>query len=521
MKENKFRILFILVVLVIIVFAIFKICGKNTPKILENELHYEREIVLTSLRLGIAEFDSINPLISKNKEVINMSPIMFEPLFTLNEQYKLQDCLAKEYSKLSNYCYIVKIKDNIKWNDNTNFTLEDVIFTINKIMQLPDSIYYNNVSNIKNIEKVDYNTLKINLNTEDPWFQFKLIFPILSNTQYKEQDFLKSIPVGTGMFKITKDSENNIEAEKNNSWWDIETKNSKVEKIKIYKYSSVGDLYNNFKLGNIDLINTNNTNIQEYVGTIGLNIKEYQGREYIYLALNCNNRILNNKEVRQAISYSIDKDTLVSKTLNNKYNTSNFILDYGSYLYKEEKMNNYNIKKAKELLETAGWKLNYGKWQKDGKYIELNLVVNSKDETRIKIAESIKEQLEDFGMKIYINKVTLNTYNSYLKNKNYDIILTGIYNSYSPDLNTLYNKNNLANYKNEEVFEILTNINNTTDENIIKEKYNRIVEILQEDIPYIGICRDKNIMVCSPNLIGEILPNNYTCYHNIDTWYRQ
>lgn len=56
-------------------------------------------------------------------------------------------------------------------------------------------------------------------------------------------------------------------------------------------------------------------------------------------------------------------------------------------------------------------------WQmaKDGKYIELNLAVNSEDETRVKIAESIKEQLEDAGIKIYINKVSLSTYNSYLK----------------------------------------------------------------------------------------------------------
>ena len=401
-----------------------------------------------------------------------MSPIIYEPLFTLDKQYQIQDCLAKEYSKLNNYCYIIKIRDNVKWQDNTNFTLEDVIFTIDKIKQLPDSIYYNNVSNIKNVEKIDYNTLRLNLSAEDPWFQFKLTFPILSNTQYKTQDFLKTIPIGTGMYKITKDNENNIEAEKNNSWWNIEIKNAKIEKLKIYKYSSVGDLYNNFKLGNIDLINTSNTNIQEYVGTIGINLKEYQGREYIYLALNCDNKILANKEVRQAISYFIDKDTLASKVLNNKY-------------------------------------------------IELNLAVNSEDETRVKIAESIKEQLEDAGIKIYINKVSLSTYNSYLKNKNYDIILTGMYNSYSPDLNTLYAENNLANYKNEEIFEILTNINNTTDGTILKEKYNRLIEISQEDVPYISMCRNKNIMVCSPNLIGEISPNNYTCYYNIDTWYRQ
>ncbi len=66
-----------------------------------------------------------------------------------------------------------------------------------------------------------------------------------------------------------------------------------------------------------------------------------------------------------------------------------------------------------------------------------------------------------------------------------------MYNSYSPDLNTLYAENNLANYKNEEIFEILTNINNTTDGTILKEKYNRLIEISQEDVPYISMCRNK------------------------------
>ena len=132
-------------------------------------------------------------------------------------------------------------------------------------------MYYTNVENIKNIENVDSNTIKINLNKEQPFFQYELIFPILSSYQYKKEDFSNSIPTGTGMYKVTKNDANMIELEKNNNWRNIETQNAKIEKIKIYKYASVGELYNNFKLGNIDFINTTNTNIQEYIGTISFN----------------------------------------------------------------------------------------------------------------------------------------------------------------------------------------------------------------------------------------------------------
>lgn len=355
MKEKVLRFIFILIVLAIISFAIFKIYEEKNEKISEQDLHYEKETMITSLRLGIPEYDNINPLISNNREIINISPIIYEPLFTLDKTYKLQECLAKEYSKLSNTCYVIKLKDNIKWQDGTAFTTEDVIFTIEKIKQLSNSVYYTNVENIKNIENVDSNTIKINLNKEQPFFQYELIFPILSSYQYKKEDFSNSIPTGTGMYKVTKNDANMIELEKNNNWRNIETQNAKIEKIKIYKYASVGELYNNFKLGNIDFINTTNTNIQEYIGTIGFNLREYQGRGYNYLALNCNNKVLANKEVRQAINYAIDKNTIISKELSNNYFASNFILDYGSYLYQGNEENSYNPKKQKKF-----WKRQVG-----------------------------------------------------------------------------------------------------------------------------------------------------------------
>lgn len=521
MKEKVLRFIFILIVLVIISFAIFKIYEEKNEKISEQDLHYEKETMITSLRLGIPEYDNINPLISNNREIINISPIIYEPLFTLDKTYKLQECLAKEYSKLSNTCYVIKLKDNIKWQDGTAFTTEDVIFTIDKIKQLSNSVYYANVENIKNIENVDSNTIKINLNKEQPFFQYELIFPILSSYQYKKEDFSNSIPTGTGMYKVTKNDANMIELEKNNNWRNIETQNAKIEKIKIYKYASVGELYNNFKLGNIDFINTTNTNIQEYIGTIGFNLREYQGRGYNYLALNCNNKVLANKEVRQAINYAIDKNTIISKELSNNYFASNFILDYGSYLYQGNEENSYNPKKAKEILEKAGWKLNYGTWQKDGMTIELKLVVSAENEARVKASNIIKEQLEEIGIKVYIDAVQQNRYDLYLKDKNYDIIFTGIYNSYSHNITTLYGVNNLANYRNEEIVELIENINNSTDETIIKEKYNNLEKIAQEDLPYISLYRNKNIVVYSSNLLGEITPNNYTCYYNIETWYRQ
>ena len=97
MKENKFRILFILIVLVIIGFAIFKIYGRNTQKISENELRYEKVTMITSLRLGIAEYDSINHLSKFDVKYEDMAILCWKN----SDIYNIKDFLEKKGLEVS------------------------------------------------------------------------------------------------------------------------------------------------------------------------------------------------------------------------------------------------------------------------------------------------------------------------------------------------------------------------------------------------------------------------------------
>ena len=54
------------------------------------------EVISTNLRIGIIEFDNMNPILSNNKNVQDLSRLIFEPLFTLTEDYKLKGILADE-----------------------------------------------------------------------------------------------------------------------------------------------------------------------------------------------------------------------------------------------------------------------------------------------------------------------------------------------------------------------------------------------------------------------------------------
>ena len=93
--------------------------------------------------------------------------------------------------------------------------------------------------------------------------------------------------------------------------------------------------------------------------------------------------------------------------------------------------------------------------------------------------------------------------------------------SLSPDLAVFLGEGNLANYENEEIKQILQELNNITEENLQKEKYKSIVEIYQDEVPYIGLYRNQDIVAYSANLMGEVDPNHYSIYYHLEEWYRQ
>lgn len=483
--------------------------------------------VITNLRLGICNFDTMNPILSKNKTVQFYSKLIFEPLLEVNQDYSLEPCLATEYSKTGDTSYIIKLRKNVKWQDGEEFTAKDVKYTIDRLKEGIDSIYTYNLTAISGLEVIDDYTIKINLFEETPYFEYNLIFPIMPANYYTGVNFADDplTPIGTGKYSIEKIDENYIKLTKNDKWWNSDKK-PKIDSITINKYSNVGEIYNAFKIGNIDLVVTENTNFEDYIGTIGFNNKIFKGRQYDFLAINMSNNVLAKKEVRQAINYGIDRKNIVASVLNDKYYVSNGAFDFGSWLFNDANvLPEYSTENAQKVLTDNEWTINSRQWRKYENYRTLrtnfSLVVNSANSQRVAVAENIKEQLANIGIVINIRKVNDWQYNSYLENKNYDLILTGTNVSISPSLNTYFGENNMANYNNEDVTRLLGETKNITDKTMLKDKLSEVQKITNEDVVYIPLYINKNVLLYSTGLVGEVNPNWYNIFYNIENWYRQ
>ncbi len=533
MGSNIVKYIFIIIVIGLIGFGVYKMV-KNQEEIVPESLDQTSTIttIQTDLRLAICGFDTMNPILSNNRNVQEISKMIYEPLVTLNEAYKLEYCLAEEIAKTDELNYIIKIKKGILWQDGTELTANDVKFTIDKIKFAGengvDTIYASNLAAVLNYEPIDEYTFKLTLSEPVDFFEYHLTFPILSEKYYANEDFYHSEKnnqsVGTGMFKIISVDSNIIKLAKNEMYWNS-AKNPMANEVNINLYGSAGELYNAFKNGEIDVVDVKSKNVEELIGSIGYKKIEYKSRDYNFLALNTQNEVLSSSAVRKAISKIIDKNNIVASCLGSGYVASNFSLDMGNWLYTRDLSIEVNTDEASQILQNDGWEYKNNRWTKkiDKRTVDLafSITVNGSDETKVSVAENIKNQLTNMGINVTIRQVNREAYFASLESKNFDVILTGITCGYSPSLKTFFGANNLANYAKNEVAEIMNVVSNTSDENQLYENYNKLYDIYLEEVPYIGLYRNTDVVIYNQSLVGNIKANAFNLYYNIEKWYRQ
>ena len=518
MRTNVMKYIFLTIVVLMIGLAIYFLyidTKENVYAIENNELEIN---MIKEINIGICKYDTINPILSNNRDIQYINKLIFKPLIDITYDFKIENKLAKEFSKINELTYIIKLKEDIYWHDGEKFTVKDVVFTINCLKNNNiDSIYKENVKGIQEIQIIDDYTMKIILNEEIAFFEYMMCIPIIASHSYDEQLNLKTeLPIGIGEFRITKIEDEKIILEKIDS-----EKKSKITKINLVLKESIKDLYTALGKSEIDYMITENIIYEEYCGSLGYNVTEISNREFDYLVLNNENLILKDKEIRKVINYVIDKNEINYNIYNNKYKTSNFPLDYGSYLNNVNDEVKYDINKAKSILIENGWKIKNGIWKQNEKTLVLRLLVNIENKKRVEVAENIKKQLEKIGIVINIISVNKSTYDNYIKYKNYDMLLTGNIVSNNPNLETYFCDNNLTNFDNQEMKNIINQIRNIgNQENLLKEEYIKLKEMYQEEMPFISLYFNRLFILSNKNLKGDLKGNWYNVFYNIDGWYK-
>lgn len=481
------------------------------------------ESYVDELKLPVIEIDTLNPIYTANRQVRDTLRLIYEPLIDLDENNKLEPVLATEWTEKDDLTWIIKLRENVRWHSDKSFGPEDVIFTINAIKAETTSTYYPNVSNIADVTSIDENSIAITLSEKDGLLPYKLNFPIIPNYYYRDDLYNKTKferPIGTGPYKYvdTTDDEMRITLDFNANWWKYF--DAKLRKIYLYKYSSYGEAIKAFKSSEIDVISTSMYSWKKKFGVIGINSYSYENSIFETMIPNTEKVVLSENSVRRAILYALNRNNIISEVYESNASEKDIMIHEYSWLYDKNSLVEYSPEKSKQLLVNAGWTQNGGSWSKqiNGKTYTLsfNLMVNASDEEKIKVANLIKENLADVGIKINISKVDKNTYSQNISSGNFDLALADIELQSEYDIMDLFTVHNYARYQKDTFNKVFDKM---YIENIsIRDVFYELQSLYKDEIPYIGLYFKNDTLLTNKAVKGEISPTWWNVYHNITTW---
>ena len=195
------------------------------------------------------------------------------------------------------------------------------------------------------------------------------------------------------------------------------------------------------------------------------------------------------KEVRQAITFSLNRDEIINEVSNSTFYDKIDI----PYIYSDIKYR-YDVYGADNVLLSNGWTKTSGIYGKNvnGSYVSLTLklLVNVNDTNKVKVAEKIKEQVEKNGIRINIEKLTLEQISEKIAQNDFDLVLADVYINNYPDISFLNQYVNINDTVNKKIIQL----ENSTPENIEKNILD-LQNTIYEEVCVIGImARNTNIV---------------------------
>ncbi|MGB5866314.1 MAG: ABC transporter substrate-binding protein, partial [Arcobacteraceae bacterium] len=256
----------------------------------------------------------INPILSTDSVSSEIESWIFNGLFKYDKDGNVVVDLASSYRFIDNLTLEIKLKKNVQWHDGVHFTAQDVLFTYNMIHN--PKVYTPITSTYKKVQSVvvidDYTLI---IKYKEPYFkalEIWLVSILPKHIFENEKDVMTSkynkMPIGTGPYKLKQlklSQDINLEVNKNyfGEIPKIDTIRDKFTPDPTTTYYMLKQ--NQLDLGSLSPIQVNRQLDEKFHNSF--NIYEKQSFVYGYMGFNLKNEKFKNKEIREAISLSIDR----------------------------------------------------------------------------------------------------------------------------------------------------------------------------------------------------------------------
>jgi peptide/nickel transport system substrate-binding protein len=270
--------------------------------------------------------------------------------------------LAETWKVENPTTWVFNLRRNVTWHDGSPFTAADVVHSVDRIKNDKDSKQKHNVAVVTGVEAVDDYTLR--MTTKEPTASLldylADLLIVTSKAQYDKfgpDAINQQPPLGTGpyVFKELVPNQRMVIA-KNPSWWGgpVQGPDEVVYRIMREPEVRVTALLN----GEIQVAQFVPPQLMDRVNNSpNAKIVTTDSVEIMFLAMMPKTKPWDNKLVRQAVAYAIDRDAIIQGVMLGQAKRLDGPVPAPTYGYNPDLQPrySYNPEKAKQLLAEAGY----------------------------------------------------------------------------------------------------------------------------------------------------------------------
>ena len=489
----------------------------------------------------------INPILASSSDAdSDIARLVYSSLFKLDSNLTLQNDLAESYElSKDNKTYTVRIKRNVLWSDGKPLTADDVVFTIQSIQSSQYASPLASSFQGVQVQKVDDYTVSFNL-------QQTTYAPFLSNLTVGiapkhvwENIPPKSVglaeqelkPVGSGPYKfqelVTKKKTGettSITLTRNTSYYG---KRPFINTV-IFAFFNTHDeavaALTSGKINGIGYLPVSLLTTIQHRPT--LQIHKLLLPQYFALFFNASkNPALGDAGVRAALAIATDRTAIIQDALQGEAEFMGTPIPSGTFDFSDIKNPVFDIQKAQQNLDDAGWKLNPqdGTRSKDGKQLHVTITTTDWPEY-IKTAELIQRQWKQAGVQVDITNASTGTIQqTVVAPRDYEILLYGENLAADPDPYSFWHSTqikspglNLSLLQDKDTDTYLDQARKATDTSQRREALHAFVQRFLDINPAIILYRPHYLFVAKNNVQGigvenGALPSDR--FNDIEHWY--
>jgi len=400
-----------------------------------------------------------------------------------------------------------KLQPNVTFHDGTPFNAAAVKWNLERKIQKKQSPY--DLLPFKSVEVVDELTARVRL--ERPYPALDAVLANRSFSMYSPSfaqkvgdDGLKTQQSGAGPFILTAFNPNDgLRLKKNPNYWQKGL--PYLDEVYIRVVNDPNTRATMLASGDADVaLLLSSPDFQRFKQAKGIRVLEGPGSQQYYITMNTQRPGLNDKRVRQAFNYAVDKEGIVQNVYLGGARVAQAIFatpslegfsPAGAYPYDPEK--------AKQLLDEAGWKMGPGGVrEKDGKKLSVDMWTRKGSTPGdYEISELVQGMLKAVGVDCKLTLLEPATFNPRVsmppEKAEYDMVSMG-FNAPTGNvdyvLNMLYSSKafppryyNRAYYVNPEVDQLIEKANVTPKREEQYKLYAQVIKRVHEEAPIIQL----------------------------------